>query len=317
LQLLNLQQLSIVQALESFLRYLRLERRYSDHTIAAYRKDILQLEEYLSQTYEMRPDDLAGIKAMHVRSWMVRQMEQGQATRSILRKISSLRSFFRFLRSQGRIDHDPMAKIVAPKSPSRLPKSVQAYQLEDLFKHLEERDPESEKLPGFSFLRDRLAMEILYSCGLRRAELIGLRDIDVNLNKSYLRVIGKGNKERILPLSKRLAQLLEDYQRQRQNCFGESGEGYLLLTDKGAKLYPKFVYRLVRDCLSLVSTAEQKSPHVLRHSFATHLAASGADLQAIKELLGHSSLAATQIYTHNAIERLQEVYQQAHPRSGG
>lgn len=289
-----------------FLQYLAYERRFSTHTVQAYQTDLEQFASFLDETYGIRNDEQVGHP--HIRSWVVHLLQAGRTPRTINRKLSCLQSYFRFLQKRGHLDRNPMLKVLAPKTGKRLP----VYVREDAMDRLLRPEWFAD---DFSGLRDRLALELLYGAGLRRAELIGLRAGDLDLRAMRLRVLGKGNKERLLPLLPALRPLVEAYLAARDGEFGEGGVPELLLTGKGRPLYPKFVYNLVRKYLGQVTSLEKRSPHVLRHSFATHLAEHGADLNAIKELLGHASLAATQVYTHNSVERLKAVYERAHPKA--
>ena len=246
---------------------------------------------------------------MHVRAWMVALLDKGLTERTINRKFSALKSFFKFLKRSGALVQDPMKKVVAPKVRKRLPSFLRESQTSLLFGKV--AFPE-----GFEGVRDRLVLELLYQTGLRRSELIRLKDEDVDRSASWIKVKGKGGKTRLMPVSGALLQLIDHYKVILSKMEFEKTQ-VLLVTNNGAKMYPKFVYNLVRRYLGQVTTSDKKSPHVLRHTFATHLANNGADLNAIKELLGHSSLAATQVYTHNTIEKLKAVYQQAHPKAGG
>ena len=291
---------------DSFLKYLQYEKRFSPHTVLAYKKDLEQFLNFLEEIYGLT--SIPEVRHSHIRSWMVDLMSKEVGPRSIRRKLSSLKAYFRFLLKREAIKHDPMLKVVAPKMGKRLPVVVDAKQLGILFEDI--------VFPkGFSGLRDRLLLEVLYNTGMRRAELIRLEWKNIDLVKNQFRVLGKGNKERIVPFGPELKSLLIGYQETKEATFGNELENLVFVTDKGAKLYPKFVYNTVKHYLSMVTTVEQRSPHVLRHSFATHLSENGADLNAIKSLLGHSNLAATQIYTHNSIEKLKEVYKQAHPKA--
>lgn len=290
-----------------FLSYIRFEKRFSPHTIKAYQNDLEQFQTYVFATY----GDLANkdISHIHIRSWLIKLMEDGMTPKSINRKLSSLKSLFQFLLKKEKIDKDPMLKVIAPKIGKRLPAFVEEQKLEYLLEEV--TYPE-----GFSGIRDRLVMELLYQTGIRRSELIHLQISDIDFQGQLIKVLGKGNKERLIPINRTLRLLITDYLSIRKTTFPELIEiGQLLLTNKGKPMYPKFVYNLVQKYLSIVTTQAQRSPHILRHSFATHLSNNGADLNAIKELLGHSSLAATQIYTHNTIDRLKEIYQQAHPKA--
>jgi len=290
----------------TFLRYLEFEKRFSSNTLIAYQSDLDQFFSFLSNTYQIHEEE--AIRHTHIRSWIVSLIQEQISTRSINRKLSSLKTFFRFLQKRDGLKHNPMLKVQAPKVGKRLPVFVQKDKMELLF----ERVDFGQDYEG---ARDHAILEMLYSTGMRRAELIGLEIKDINFSQNQLLVTGKGNKERLVPFGDRLRQTLSAYIGLRNNAFPDVVTKALFLTSKGRPLYPKFVYNLVRRILSQVTTAEQRSPHVLRHSFATHLSDNGADLNAIKALLGHASLAATQIYTHNSVEKLKKVYQQAHPKA--
>lgn len=296
--------------LDRFLRYLRLEKRYSNHTVSAYRSDLAQFAQYLSNTY--KESDLSQAKPLHIRSWLVTLMddEHKLSARSINRKLSSLNTYYKFLRKNGAIEANPIGKVVPPKTKKRLPDFVSTDKMEDLLTW-------PQPAQSFSEARDRLVVELLYASGMRRAELIGLTLESVDLDNHRLKVLGKGNKERIIPFGKHMKESLDHYLMWRTEFLEEKevDSEDLLLTDSGKELYPKFVYNVVRKWLTQVTTLKKKSPHVLRHTFATHLLMNGADLNAIKELLGHASLSATQVYTHNNIEELKNIYQQAHPKA--
>ncbi len=290
---------------DRFLQYLTYEKRYSPHTVKAYRRDLDQFFAFAGRYYEVEAP--AQIKRAYVRAWIVELLRSDYAPRSVRRKVASLQAFFRFLRREGIVDTDPVRRVSLPKTGQRLPQYLQSGAVDRLFDLVALAD-------DFSGQRDRLLLEIFYATGMRRSELIGLRIADINRDDLTLRVTGKGNKERLIPIDRKLLAGIDRYLEQRLEEFPEIDEPHLLLTDKGKPLYPKAVYNIVKRYLSAVTTLEQRSPHVMRHSFATHLSDNGADLNAIKTLLGHSSLAATQIYTHNSIERLKQVYRKAHPR---
>ena len=291
---------------DQFIQYLQYERRLSPNTILAYEKDLLQFTAYLKDMYSLT--SVSEVRHLHIRSWVVELLNTGISPRSINRKLSCLKTYFKLMLKLGYAKQNPMQKVVAPKTGKQLPVFVQEEQMDLLFREIPFPD-------GFPGMRDRLLLELLYGLGLRRAELIRLEAADFRSGGKYLRVLGKGGKERMLPVLPHLSKLIREYETIRKEEFPETGETALLLTDKGVPMYPKFVYNKVRRYLSYVTTLEKKSPHVLRHSFATHLSNHGADLNAIKELLGHASLAATQVYTHNSIERLKDVYQKAHPKA--
>ena len=242
-----------------------------------------------------------------MRAWAAAQMQEGLSARSVNRRLSCLNTYFRYLKKRGWIQQDPMQKVLAPKTGKRLPVFVQEGHMALLFAQT--------AFPNqYSGLLDRMILETLYATGMRRSELINLKEADLDLGRMVFRVSGKGGKERIVPFARYLADLLEGYLEQRATLPGSNEIPWLFLNAKGKKLRPETVYRCVRKYLSQVTTSEQHSPHVLRHSFATHLSNRGADLNAIKELLGHANLAATQVYTHNSIDRLIKVYEQAHPK---
>ncbi len=291
---------------QTFFNFLEHEKRFSPHTIKAYKNDLGQFFTFTESMYEL--NSASNIRHIHIRSWIVDLMQQQVSARSVNRKLSSLKTYFKFLLKRRFIDKNPMLKIVAPKTGKRLPVAVNKKHLEDLFEKVDFG-------ADYSGARNRMILELLYSTGMRRAEMINLSLNDVDFTKNYLKVMGKGAKERLVPFSSNLRTVLKNYIAIRNENFPKGEKVYLFLTDKGKKLYPKLVYNLVKRYLSLITTVEQRSPHVLRHSFATHLSDNGADLNAIKELLGHANLSATQIYTHNSIEKLRKVYDQAHPKA--
>ncbi len=290
---------------KEFFTYLEHEKRFSPNTLVAYSRDLNQFDDFLCEQYQIQ--DTEAIRHYHIRSWIVALMKDNISNKSINRKLSCLRSFFKFWQKRG-LKINPMKKIVAPKTGKKLPVFVQEADMVNVLKKEHFAD-------DFAGERDRVIMELMYNQGLRRAELIGLKVSDVNFHQNTLKVLGKGNKERLIPLASNMAEVLKEYIGKRKEEWTDSLEEKLFLTNKGAALYPKFLYNLVNKYLRAVPTLEKKSPHVMRHTFATHLANKGADLNAIKELLGHASLAATQVYTHNSIEQLIKVYQNAHPKA--
>lgn len=291
---------------DQFLTYLQHEKRYSPHTVQSYRTDLIQFEDFMLQTFELQIIDAAYI---HIRDYMVWLMEEGAAESSIGRKLSALRSFYKYFVREGVVQSSPVALVKAPKAPKRLPVFVDDQKLDMLL------DSEVFFDESFSSVRDRLVIEALFGTGIRLSELLTLKESDVNFYDSNIRVLGKRNKERIVPISKPLEDQLRNYiELKTLQNFDNKTEG-LFVTDKGEAAYPKLIYRIVQRYLSFVSTQDKKSPHVLRHSYATSLLNRGADLNAIKELLGHASLAATQVYTHNSVERLKSIYKQAHPKA--
>lgn len=291
--------------IDTFLSYLRHERRYSPHTVVAYQKDLSQFNAYCRQHYSIKT--LGDVNRAMVRSWLAALLEEAHAPATIRRKLSSVKAYYRLRQERGFQADNPTLRIPTPKLPRRLPATVAEKDLNRLFEQLHLNNDD------FVTLRDHLVLALLYQTGMRRAELLKLKRSNVMLDQRQLRVIGKGNKERLLPFGRDLAELIERYEQLRERTFPKNNDPELLLTDRGKPLYPKWVYNTVTRYLGMVTTEEKKSPHVLRHSFATHLSDHGADLNAIKGLLGHANLAATQIYTHSSVERLRAVYQQAHP----
>jgi integrase/recombinase XerC len=291
-----------------FLKYLQFEKRFSAHTITAYENDLRQFFEYLDKQYKIvEPKE---ITHFFIRSWIVSLMDVKTSSKTVNRKISTLKTFFKFLLKEKVIDQNPMLKIVSPKIPKRLPEFIPIESMDMLFKH-------GDFGGGYEGIRDRLILELFYGTGIRRAELIGLRNTSIDFGNNTLKVLGKRNKERIVPLMSSLGSLLKKYIIEKNNwlqtCNKESE--WLILDNHCNQIDPKAVFLIVKKYLSVVTTSERKSPHLLRHSFATHMLNNGADINAIKELLGHSSLAATQVYTHNTISKLKKIYKQAHPKA--
>lgn len=291
---------------ESFLDYLRFEKHYSQHTVRSYNNDLGQFFSFMNmhkgscETADTIPAD--------IRSWMVFMLDKGYSAVTVHRKISSVRTFFRYLLRGGIIKINPADNIILPKRHKRLPVFI--------------TEESMDRLPGmydfgegYSAVRDRMMIEMLYTTGMRKAELIGLRTGDADIPGRALRVTGKRNKQRIIPLLGSFCDTLAGYIELRKREFPDQPGDWLFLTGKGNKLYDKFVYNTVKRYLEMITTAEKKSPHVLRHTFATHMLNGGADLNSIKEMLGHANLSATQVYTHNTFEKLKKVYKQAHPRA--
>lgn len=291
---------------ESFLDYLRIEKHYSQHTVRSYENDIGQFFSFIS--VHRGSEDLDGIGSQDVRSWIITMLDKGYSAQSVHRKISSLRTYFRYNMRTGSMSINPAENIVLPKARKRLPVFVEELSLDKL-------------LDTYSFgedyngLRDRMIIEMLYTTGMRKAELIGIKLDDVDLEGRTVKVLGKRNRERIIPLLENFTEKLKEYIAIRKESFPGNAENWLFLTGRGRQLYDKFVYNTVKRYLDMVSTIEKKSPHVLRHTFATHMLNHGADLNSVKEILGHANLSATQIYTHNTFEKLKKVYKQAHPRA--
>jgi integrase/recombinase XerC len=289
-----------------FLAYLQFEKRYSGHTVRSYKDDLGTCFTYLQAQYTVTAP--GEVTSGYVRSWLASLKEQQLTSRSINRKISSLKSYFKFQLRKGVMTHNPMTVISSPKMNRRLPAFVGEKDIQTLFRHV--AFPE-----GFEGETHRLIMALFYLTGMRLNELVQLKESQIDGSKSVIKVLGKGNKERIIPLEKEWMQDLLRYQALKRETIGAPNREFLLVGVKGRPLYPKYVYRVVRKYLGLVTTIDKKSPHVLRHTFATHLLEHGADLNAVKELLGHSSLAATQVYTHNTIEKLRETFAKAHPKA--
>jgi integrase/recombinase XerC len=291
---------------ESFLQYLQIEKRYSSHTVRSYLNDLDQFFMFL--TSQGQPADPLSVTSHDIRAWVVSLLDSDYSAVSVHRKISCLRVFYRYLRKEGVIKSDPLEKVALPKRKKRLPEFVEEGALDDLLDKYSFND-------GFGGIRDRTIIEMLYLTGMRRAELIGLKNADVDLAEGSLKVTGKRNKQRIIPVVKPFSERLKNYIELRDKEIPSYSEGWFFVTDKGNKLYDKYVYNVVNRYLAMVTTIEKKSPHILRHTFATHMLNRGADLNSIKEFLGHANLSATQIYTHNTFEKLKKIYKQAHPRA--
>ena len=275
---------------DSFLRYLQFEKRYSTHTIEAYRRDLSQFSNFISETFEI--SDFKETAHVHLRGWVVSQIESGVSPRTVNRKIATLKSFYKYLQAREHNHTNPATRLKPLKTEKKLPAFVRETEIDTLLDQIEYSD-------DFEGLRDKLILELLYGTGIRLAELIGLKDQDINTFQENIKVLGKRNKERVIPIGKNLVQLIRRFIEKRQLEEFEEMTPYLVVTNTGQQLYPMFVYRVVQKYLQLVTTLSKKSPHVLRHTFATHLLNKGADLNAVKDLLGHTSLAATQVYTHN------------------
>lgn len=291
--------------LSAFLRYLRLEKRYSEHTLQAYETDLNQVEAYLQDVYDL--DSWGRVEGWHLRSWLAEQMSNELAASTVRRKISSIRTFYRFLEKRFDIPAQVAKVLLFPKLPKRLPTTIREKDLTQLFEEVV--FPE-----GYQGLLEKTVIELLYATGMRRSEILQLQLKDLDFERKDIRVKGKGNKERLIPMTPSVETLLNRYLEARLSQI-KTDVADLFVTEKGRPLYPKRIYDIVKKYLSLVSSEKKRSPHVLRHSFATHLMDAGADLNAVKELLGHSSLAATQVYTHNTIEKLKRSYMQAHPKA--
>ena len=291
--------------IDTFLKYLRLERNYSEKTIVSYRIDLEEFEDYLKKVDAEK--NLVTADADLVRSWMVYLMEKGRSVATVNRKLSSLRSFYRFLLRRRVVDLDPMLKVVGPKKQKTLPSFLRVQEMDRLL-------DECSVNEGFEGVRDRLILEMFYATGMRLSELIGLSDADVDLSAKLLKVTGKRNKQRLIPFGEELWMDLLGYIKLRNETLPDRDDALFVRKD-GKRMYPELVYKIVRRNLSKVATLKKRSPHVLRHTFATAMLNGNAELQAVKELLGHESLATTEIYTHTTFEELKKVYEQAHPRA--
>lgn len=290
---------------DDFLNFLESEKRYSQHTLDAYSRDLLQFHDYIEVFYT----DLSLGEVSHqiVRSWIALLMEEGLSARSVNRKISTLRSYFKFLQLHNLVDVNPMTKVTAPKMKKKLPVFVEQNSMERLFSSdLFDSD--------FAGKRDELILVLFYETGVRLSELINLEVKNINSRQNTIKVLGKRNKERIIPVLPRTAALIDAYLIAKAELEGSVNQDLLLVSDGGQKLNQKLVYSKVNFYLSQVTTLKKKSPHVLRHTFATHMLNNGAKLNSIKELLGHANLAATQVYTHNTIEQLKNIHKQTHPK---
>tara|TARA_R110002124_G_scaffold107047_7_gene259300 strand:- start:407 stop:1291 length:885 start_codon:yes stop_codon:yes gene_type:complete len=290
--------------IESFLEYLILERKYSNHTVIAYRNDITSFFEFCMDEYETK--NLTEVGYNQIRSWIVKLVDEGISNNSINRKISSLKSFYKFLQKTGQVKTNPLVKHKSLKVAKKVQVPFTSKEINEVIDDLEIGN-------DFKSFRNKLIVELFYSTGMRRAELINLKSNTVNFQSKTIKVLGKRNKERLIPLIPSVLKTIENYLIFKKKIV--TNTNYLFVTEKGNKIYETLVYRVINNYFSAVSTKVKKSPHILRHSFATHLLNQGADLNSVKELLGHSSLASTQVYTHNSLEKIKKVYNQAHPRS--
>lgn len=286
------------------MNYLQAEKRYAEHTLRAYRSDLKQFHAFCLKNGQEGMD----LHFKVIRSWVVSLMDEGYAARSVHRKLTTLRSFCTYLIRKGELESNPLDKVLKPKASKRVPSFVEEEQMDRLLDEYDFGD-------DFSGIRNRLMLDLLYQTGIRRTELIRLTTASADLDEKSLKVIGKRNKERIVPLGDDLVSRTREYLELRAVLPPSAGEEAMFLTLKGKPLYDKLVYRVVHQYLALVTTLDKRSPHVLRHTFATHMLNHGADLNAIKELLGHANLSATQVYTHNTFKKLKSIYNLAHPRA--
>lgn len=292
-------------AQSNFIDYISYEKRYSNHTILAYKRDLSQFSGFLNDQYDI--DDLNVAKHKHIRSWLVFLMEQGISGRSVLRKLSTLKSYYKYELKHGAIDQNPTLLVISPKTASRNPAFIEEEKMQVLLDEIS--FPEN-----YTGVRDKLILEVFYGTGMRLSELIEMQELDISFHDNNFKVKGKRNKERLVPFSKEMERQLLHYLEVKRSM-PYTTASWLFITEKGKKMYPRLVYRIVNKYLGQVTTLTKKSPHILRHTFATHMLNRGADLNAVKEFLGHANLAATQIYTHNTVEKLKKIYQQAHPRA--
>ena len=284
-----------------FVNYLTSEKRFSEHTVISYSTDLTQFLNFINKEFEISTQ-ASEISFQIVRSWIASLLEKGVSPRSVNRKISTLKTYFKFLIRENAITESPMLKVVAPKSKKRLPVFIEEHQIENLLNQIKFND-------GFVGERDKLIIELFYVTGIRLSELVNIKISDVDFNNNLIKVLGKRNKERLIPLSISIVNELEFFIKKYDL------NQYLFTNLGGTKVYNKLVYRVVKKYISKISSVSKKSPHILRHTFATHMLNNGADINAIKELLGHANLSATQVYTHNTIGKLKSIYKQAHPRA--
>ena len=285
---------------DTFIKYITSERRFSRHTIIAYNNDLEQFVRYIESYFNISCE-FSNVDFQMIRGWIASLLEDGFTARTVNRKISVLKSFFKFLLREGVVDHDPMSRIVNPKSNKKIPVFIEKNEIEFLLDKIEFDS-------GFIGDRDKLIIELFYVTGIRLAELISITVNDIDYNLAIIKVLGKRNKERFIPLSSNIVMQLKEFTNKYKI------NNFLFTDNEGKKVYRKLVYRVVKKYLSKISNVDKKGPHILRHTFATHMLNNGADINAIKELLGHANLSATQIYTHNTIDKLKSVYKQAHPR---
>lgn len=298
--------MNLSSSILQFLHYVQFEKKYSNHTLTSYQTDLIQFQNYINSTYNFKKISL--ISHVHIKSWLVKMINEGIKNRSVARKISTLKSFYNFLLREQIVLVNPLTKVQTPKIEKRLPEFVETASMENLF---DENTLNAYFKTDFEGKRNKLIVLLFYTTGIRLSELMNLTESNIDFYKKQIKVLGKRNKERIIPITSELIMLIKNFQIDKSELKIENQ--YLLTTHKGDQIYPKLIYTCVKTHLSLVTTLSKRSPHVLRHTYATHLLNQGAELNAIKELLGHSSLAATQVYTHNSIQQLKEVYKK-HPR---
>ncbi len=288
-----------------FLQYIQYIKKYSAHTVRSYKTDLEQFFAFCSLGED---EDEVGISHHQIRSWIVFLMDSGDTARTVNRKISTLKTYFKYLMREGHITENPVSKVLTPKTGKKLPVFVREEAMDHMLDDIQFG-------ADYEGLRNRIILETFYNTGIRISELIHLKLRDIDLGQLVFKVLGKRNKERMVPINQNFAVTLQQYANLREETFGVDAPEWFFLSKKGKQLNPRYVYRIVHHFLSLVTTSDKKSPHVLRHTFATHMLNQGADLNAIKELLGHANLSATEVYTHNTFEKLKSVYKQAHPRA--
>lgn len=292
--------------IESFLKHLESEKRLSPHTVGAYKGDLIQFRDFLHTTFSV--DDIATANHTMIRDWIVSLVESGRQPVSVNRKIASLRTFFHFLLAEKKIRQTPMTRITVLKTSKRLPVFVKETEMVNLL----DKHTFDKTLAG---LREQLILELFYGTGIRLSELINLKEKSIDFEHHTIRVLGKRNKERIIPFPSSIEPLIREYLAVRNREMAPQLHGRLFVRDNGAPCYPVMVYKIVKKYLGAFTASERQSPHILRHTYATHLLNKGADLNAVKDLLGHTSLAATQVYTHNSMEKLKKIFEQAHPKA--
>jgi len=300
--------------IKKYLRYLKIERNASEHTINAYKNDLAGFSGFCSDTFSTPVEeefDVSSVDRLLIRLWLGELSERGMAKTTIARKVASIRSFFKYCFKRGFIEKNPAHLLVVPKKDQQLPKTADKDDIRRMLDSIEVNSP--------VMIQEKAILELFYSTGIRLSELVSLHISDIDLNQNQVKVRGKGNKERIVPLGKQAAEVLEKFLALRTQLFGnktdDDAKRAVFLAAGGQRIYPMAVQRMVAKHLKRASEVTQKSPHVLRHSFATHMLNEGADIRVIKEFLGHANLAATQVYTHTSVERLKNIYEQAHPRA--